>query len=145
MKKLNKKNMLEFADYLYKETKDSKGNIYIDYVPMCSMKIADIDNNEVVCCAVGEMYVFFMEELPYTLKSFAYSPQYYTDYITTSTAVERLEEITETNAPEEIFNHLYSLSEINDKTMFVKDNDVLIERAKRCSKYCRQIAKKYLI
>lgn len=143
MKKLNKKNMLEFADYLYKETKDGKGNVYIDYVPMCSMKIADVQNKEVVCCAVGEMYAFFMEELPYTMKSFVTS--YYADHITTSTAVERLEEITETNAPEEIFDHLYSLSEINDRTRFVKDSDVLIERAKRCSKYCRKIAKEYLL
>ena len=128
MKKLNKKNILEFADYLYKEITNKNGETYIHFVPLCRSSIAELNNNEVTCCVLGEMYAFFTGEMPYTISK--NSLDLYP--IATSKAVEKI-----INNRLSFYHDIYSLSFTNDSYYD------LIKRAKMCSQECKNIANKY--
>jgi len=54
MPALNKKNLIKFANNLYKETKEK-----IEYMPLCEGTLAQ-GNGEVLHCALGELYEEFI-------------------------------------------------------------------------------------
>ncbi len=59
VKILNKKNALEFADYLYSEKSDGKKQ-FCSYVKMCQGSLTDSAKKNPLSCILGEAYIYFI-------------------------------------------------------------------------------------
>lgn len=133
MKKLNKKNLLAFADHLYSE---KNGRVY--YQPLSRYYLVEEREKEIFCCVLGEMYHYITGE-----------------YISTNISLMGLF-LKMRKLAKNIDKHNRNLFEeglsylmyLNDSGNFInkKDSDekILIDRAKRCSDHCRKIANSYL-
>lgn len=57
---LNKKNAIEFANYLYDEKNDGK-KTYCSYVAMCDGELKEYGGKNPLSCVLGEAYLWFVD------------------------------------------------------------------------------------
>jgi len=60
VKILNKKNALEFADYLFSENVNGK-NVSVSCVKMCSYSLKENATKNSLSCILGEAYMYFVD------------------------------------------------------------------------------------